>query len=699
MNRARFLPYAILAFLVFGCEQSKNPLLEQWDTPFGVPPFAEVKSEHYMPAFEEGMRAHRAEIQSIADNTASPSFENTIAAFDRSGETLSRVNNLFFAMNSAMTDDRMQRIARDIAPRLSKHSDEIYLNDKLFQRVKAVYDMRDRFGLDQEQQMVLTKIYRRFTRGGALLDPEKKEVLKRINEKLSLLEVKFGEHVLAENNKYELVIDKTADLAGLPERVVAGAAEVAAERGHPGKWVFTLQKPSMLPFLQYDENRALRETIFKAYISRGSNNDTLDNKEIVSEIVSLRAQRAALLGYRTHAHYVLEENMAKEPTKVYELLNKLWVPAVRRAKMEAADMQRLIDKAHGGYKLAPWDWWYYAEKVKKEKYDLDEDMLRPYFELSRVREAVFSVSSRLYNISLVERPDIPKYHEDVKVFEVKEANGDHIGVLYVDYFPRASKEGGAWMGNFRDESKIDGKKITPVIFNVGNFTKPTADTPSLLSMDEVETMFHEFGHALHGLLTECTYQTVSGTNVARDFVELPSQIMENWAFEPEVLRMYARHYKTGEVIPEDLIQKIRRSRQFNQGFETTELLAASFLDMDWHSTTLPERIDVLGFDKKSMDAIGLIPEIVPRYRSPYFSHIFAGGYSAGYYSYIWAEVLDADAFRAFQETGNVFDPKTAKAFRDEILARGGSEEGMTLYKRFRGKDPSIEPLLQRRGLE
>ncbi len=645
------------------------------------------------------MKSHRGEIQSIAEDPAMPTFENTIAALDRSGEMLTRVGNLFFALNSALTGEEMQLVARDIAPRLSKHSDDIYLNDQLFQRVRKVYDERDRLGLNPEQEMVLTRIYRRFTRGGALLDPAQKEQLKGMNEKLSLLQVNFGENVLAENNKFEMVLEHPSDLAGLPERVVTTAAEAAAQRGHKGKWVFTLHKPSMLPFLQYARNRSLREKIFTAYINRGNNNDSLDNKKIVAEIASLRAQRSSLLGYPTHAHYVLEENMAKEPAKVYALLQELWAPAVRKATAEAADMQLLIDKEQGGFKLAPWDWWYYAEKVKKEKYDLDEGMLRPYFELNRVRDAAFTVASRLYNISFVERTDIPKYHEDVKVFEVKEANGDHIGVLYVDYFPRASKEGGAWMGNFRDGSKEHGKKITPVIFNVGNFTKPTGDTPSLLSEDEVETLFHEIGHALHGLLTECTYLTVSGTNVARDFVELPSQIMENWAFEPEILRMYARHYRTGEVIPEELIQKIRQTQQFNQGFEVTELLAASFLDMDWHSTTPPALVDVLEFDKKSMGAIGLIPEIVSRYRSPYFSHIFAGGYAAGYYSYIWAEVLDADAYRAFKETGNIFDPQTARAFRENILARGGSEDGMTLYKRFRGKEPGTEPLVQRRGLE
>jgi len=395
----------------------------------------------------------------------------------------------------------------------------------------------------------------------------------------------------------------------------------------------------------------------------------------------------------------MEENMAKEPKNVYALLQQLWAPAVRRAKSEVYDMQKLIDQEKGDSRLAPWDWWYYAEKVKKARYDLDENMLRPYFELNRVRQAVFDVSTRLFGVQFAELNDVPKYHEDVKVFEVREATGEHIGVLYVDYFPRPSKEGGAWMGNFRDQSKRDGKKISPVIYNVGNFTKPTSDGPSLLSLDEVTTLFHEFGHALHGLLTDCTYETVSGTSTATDFVELCSQIMENWAFEPEVLNQYARHYKTGEPMPADLVEKIRRSEQFNQGFVTVEYLAASFLDLDWHTAASTDQIDVLGFESKSMNAIGLIPEIAPRYRSSYFNHIFSGGYSSGYYSYIWAEVLDADAFQAFKEAGNLFDPATAKAFRKNILARGGSEEGMTLYRRFRGKDPSIEPLLERRGLK
>ena len=699
MNRLITAILAMTTLVVSGCTSPKNPLLEPWNTPFGVPPFSEISTPDYLPAFDEGMKHHREEIQKIADNQDPATFENTIEALDRSGSVLTRVSNLFFAMNSSMTNDGMQAVARELAPVLSKHRDEILLNDRLFQRVKAVYDARDRQSLTDEQRMLLTKTYRRFARGGALLDAGQKEQLKNMNEELSLLQVKFGEHTLAENNSFELVIDNKADLAGLPDGVVAAAAETANERKHPGMWVFTLHKPSMIPFLQYADNRALREKLYAGYINRGNHNDTLDNKAILSRIVVLRQQRATLLGYANHAAYVLDENMAKEPKNVYALLQQLWTPALTRAKAEAYDMQKLIDREKGGFKLATWDWWYYAEKVKKAKYDLDETMLRPYFELNRVRQAVFDVGSKLFGIQFVERTDLPTYHEDVKVFEVKESTGEHIGILYVDYFPRPSKEGGAWMGNFRDQSKQDGKRLAPVIYNVGNFTKPTGDAPSLLSTDEVNTLFHEFGHALHGLLSDCTYETVSGTNVPSDFVELCSQVMENWAFEPEVLKQYARHYKTGEVIPDDLIEKIRRSGQFNQGFETGEYLAASFLDMDWHTAVLPDQIDVLDFEGRSMATIGLIPEIVPRYRSTYFNHIFSGGYAAGYYSYIWAEVLDADAFQAFKEAGNLFDPATAKAFRENILARGGSEEGMTLYRKFRGKEPSIEPLLERRGLK
>jgi peptidyl-dipeptidase Dcp len=494
------------------------------------------------------------------------------------------------------------------------------------------------------------------------------------------------------------VIDNEEDLAGLPDDVVTGAAEAANERDHEGKWVFTLHKPSMIPFLQFSEKRELREKIYKAYINRGDNGNELDNKEILSKIASLRTKRAHLLGYKTHAHYILEENMAKQPEEVYKLLDQLWKPALARAKMETKELQAMIDTEGGNFKLEAWDWWYYAEKLRKDKYELDDEMLRPYFQLENVIDGAFSLATKLYGITFEERNDIPKYHEDVRVFELKEADGTHIGILYTDYFPRESKRGGAWMGSFRKQMMKGGTPVPPVCFNVGNFSKPTADKPSLLSFDEVLTLFHEFGHGLHGLLSKCTYPRLSGTAVATDFVELPSQIMENWALEPEVLKVYAKHYKTGDTIPQELVDKIRNARLFNQGFATTEYLAASYLDMDWHTIEDETPLDPIEFEKKSLGRIGLIPEIIVRYRSPYFRHIFAGGYAAGYYSYVWAEVLDADAFQAFKET-SLFDKNTAKLFRDNILAAGGTEKPMTLYKRFRGREPEIDPLLERRGLD
>jgi len=688
-----------LALLLTGSKHSGNPFMSEWDTPFGVPPFDVIKIEDYTPAFDEALKLHKKEIDAIATQNADPSFANTIEAMDRSGEMLSAVANIFFSMNSSMTNADMQAIARDVAPRLSAHQDEINLDERLFKRVKAVYAQMDKLDLTIEQKKLLDEYYKGFVRGGANLEADKKEIFKKINERLSVLSLQFGENVLGENNAFELVIDNKADLAGLPDAAIAGAAEAATERGHEGMWVFTLHKPSMIPFIRYAENRALREKIYKAYYNRGNNGNDFDNKAILSEMATLRLQRSELLGYKTYGHYALEENMAKEPQHVYDLLNELWTPALKRAKTEVADMQKMIDDEGGGFELQSWDWWYYAEKVKKAKYDLDEEMLRPYFLLENVRAGAFEVATLLYGLQFEERTDLPKYHEDVSVIEVKEADGTHVAILYVDYFPRASKRGGAWMGEFRQQSKTaDGKMITPVIYNVGNFSKPTADKPSLLSFDEVATLFHEFGHALHGLLSECTYETLAGTNVARDFVELPSQIMENWASEPEVLKMYARHYKTGEPMPDELIEKIRKAKHFNQGFATTEYLAASFLDMDWHTLDKPAQTDVLAYEDKCLDEIGLIPEIISRYRSPYFRHIFAGGYAAGYYAYVWAEVLDADAFQAFKETGNVFDKKTATAFRENILSRGGTEDAMTLYLRFRGQEPKIEPLLLRRGL-
>lgn len=697
MKIYHFLLLILLLFSVSLSQEGENPLLKEFTTPFGVPPFDQIKEEHFLPAIKTGIEIHKKEIEAIIKNPDAPTFENTIEALEKSGRLLQKVTDIFYVLNGCMTNDNMQKIAKEVAPMLAKHMDEIRMNPELFKRVKTVYDNKDKLNLNPEQKKLLEEYYKDFVRGGANLDDAKKARLMEINQELSLLSVKFGENVLKEENKFELVIDRKEDLEGLPEAVIQEAYETAKERGKEGKWVFTIKKPSLIPFLQYSPNRELREKIFRAYINRGNNNDELDNKKIISRIIALRVEKAKLLGYKSHAHLILEENMAKTPEKVYELLKKIWEPALKVAKKEAKELQEMIYKEGNKFKLEPWDWWYYAEKVRKEKYQLDEEMLRPYFKLENCIEGAFYVANKLYGIKFEERKDIPKYHPDVKVFEVKEADGSHIGIFYVDYFPRASKRSGAWMTSFRKQSMLDGKMVHPVIVNVGNFTKPTSDKPALLSIEEVETLFHEFGHALHGLLSKCTYPSLSGTAVPRDFVELPSQIMENWALEPEVLKVYAKHYQTGEVIPSELVEKIKNSRKFNQGFATVEYLAAAFLDMDYHTLEEVREIDPIKFEEESMKRIGMIPEIVVRYRSTNFQHIFSGGYSAGYYSYIWSEVLDADAFEAFKEKG-IFDPKTALSFRKNILEKGGSDDPMTLYKRFRGREPKVEPLLKKRGL-
>ncbi len=676
---------------------SGNPFLVDWDTPFGVPPFEKIKEEHYLPAFQEGMMKQKEEIEAIIQNPETPTFENTIEALERSGELLMKVSNVFDVLNASMTNDKMQEIAKEIAPLRSKHQDDIFLNEKLFQRLKKVYEQKESLKLSPEQLALLEKYYKDFVRAGVNLDEDKKERLREINAELSLLTVKFGDNVLREDNRFELIIEKETDLEGLPQEVIKAAAQTAKERGKEGKWVFTLHKPSLIPFLQYSTRRELREKIFKAYINRCNHDDELDNKAILTRIASLRAERANLLGYKTHAHYILEENMAKVPENVYSLLQKIWEPALKVAKKEAEELQKMIFEEGNEFKLEPWDWWFYAEKVKRAKYDLDEEMLRPYFKLENVLDGAFKVANKLYGLQFIERFDVPKYHDEVRVFEVKDADGSHLGIFYTDYFPRESKRGGAWMNNLREQYRIKDKDIRPIITNNGNFSRPVGGKPALLSPEEVTTLFHEFGHALHGLLSRCTYVRLSGTSVPRDFVELPSQIMENWVFEEDVLRMYARHYESGELIPQELVDKLKNSQLFNQGFASVEYLAAAFLDMDWHTLEEPKELDAIAFEEKSLQKIGLIPQIVVRYRSPYFSHIFSGGYSAGYYSYIWSEVLDADAFEAFKEKG-LFNQEVALSFRKHILEKGGTDEPMRLYINFRGSEPKVEPLLRRKGL-
>jgi peptidyl-dipeptidase Dcp len=603
----------------------------------------------------------------------------------------------FGNLTESVSSPEFTEIKKEVFPLVSTHFDEINLNEKLFARIKTIYDKREELGLTTEQNSFLELTYKNFVRGGANLNAEDKEKVKEINGKLSLLGIQFGENLLAETNSFTLVIDKEEDLAGLPQSVIAASAEAAKEAGQEGKWLFTLQKPSLIPFLQYSEKRELREKLFKGYINRGDNNNDNDNKSIISQIIPLRIEKANLLGFNSYAEYVLEQNMAKKPENVYKLLNKIMDAALPIAKKEAEELQKLIKKEGHDFELEAWDWWYYAEKLKKEKYDINDEELRPYFKLANVRQGTFDIATKLFGITFEERKDIPVYHEDATAYEVKEADGSHIGILYMDWHPRESKRAGAWMTSFRKQSRRNGKDITPVISVVCNFSKPTGDTPALLSFGEVTTLLHEFGHALHGLLSDCTYNTTSGTSVARDFVELPSQIMENWAGEPEALEMYARHYETGEVIPVELVEKLKNSGHFNQGFVTVEYVSAALLDMKWHTMTEVKEFDVNEFEKQSLTDMGLIPEIVVRYRSTYFSHIFDGGYSAGYYGYIWAAILDADAFEAFKETG-IFNKETAKLFRENILERGGTDDPMILYKKFRGAEPSEEPLLKRRGL-
>ena len=674
---------------------NENPFFKEYETPFKVPPFNKIREEHYLPAFKKGIKENQLEIETIINNAERPTFENTIEALEFSGRLISMVAYVFYNLLSSNTNDQMQKISEQAAPLLSKNSDDILLNEKLFEKVKSVYVEKEKLTLTGEQAKLLEETYKDFVRNGANLNKEEKEKLRKINEELSVLILKFSDNILKETNLFKLIIESPENLTGLPESVIQNAKEEARESGFKEKWIFTLHKPSFIPFLQYSQKRDLREKLFKAYINRADNNNENDNKIIINNIVKLRNERAKLLGYKTHSDYMLEKTMAKNSVNVYKLLNKLWIEALPVAKKEAYGFQEMIYREGNNFKLEPWDWWYYAERLRKEKYDLNEEDIRPYFQLDKVREGAFSVALKLYGLSFKEIKDLPKYHPDVQVFEIKDKDDSHIGILYTDYFPRASKHAGAWMDDFRKQC---GKfKETPVICNVGNFSKPVGDQPSLLNYDELKALFHEFGHALHGLLSNCQYESLSGTSVPRDFVELPSQIMENWTIQPEVLKSFAFHYKTGKPIPDELIEKIKKSSSFNQGFATVEYLAASFLDMDFHTLTKTDDFDVNEFEKNSMEKIGMIPEIVPRYRSTYFNHIFNNGYDAGYYSYIYAEVLDADAFEVFKKNG-IFDKKTAQSFRENILEKGGTEDPMILYKKFRGTEPEIEPLLKRRGL-
>jgi len=671
-----------------------NPFFSEFDTPFNVPPFEKIMAKHYMPAFEKGMNDLEKEIKTLIDNKKEPDFENTILPLDNSGALLTRISSVFFSQAQANTNDSIQNIEVEISPKLTAFQDEIRLNPKLFKRIKSVYDNQAKLNLNDEQKYLLENLYKGFIRNGSNLNETDQDTLKSINKKLSIITVKFSQNVLNETSNYKLFVTKKEDLKGLPETVISAAAEEAKAAGFKGKWAFTTKKPSMLPFLTYAENRELRKELHNAYCMRGNNGNEFDNNKLLEEIVMLRAERAKLLGYKNHSSVVLEPRMAKVPENVFKLLDNLWEKAIPVAAKERDEMQKIVEKEGGKFKIEPSDWWYYAEKLRKQKYDLNDNELRPYFKLENVKEGMFDVVNKLFGITINPISNIPLPHPEVEAFEVKEADGSHLGILYIDFHPRDGKQQGAWCGTYRAHHIPDGKEVTPVVTMVQNFTRPSGDTPALLSMEETSTLYHEFGHALDNLFNKNTYNQ---TFVAWDFVELPSQIMEHWAGEPEVLNMYAKHFKTDEPIPATLVQKIKNSGYFNQGFETVEFLAACLLDMKFHTLEPPAVIDVQSFEKEYMDKIGLIPEIIPRYRSTYFIHV-TNGYDSGYYSYIWAAVLDNDAFEAFKEKG-LFDQATATSFRNNILAKNGTMDPMQMFINFRGREPVIEPLLLNRGLK
>ncbi|MGN0227286.1 MAG: M3 family metallopeptidase [Paludibacteraceae bacterium] len=694
MKKTIFL--STLAMTLLACTET-NPLLEQPNTPYGVPAFDQVKNEHYLPAFEAAIAENKAEIDAIVNNEAEPTFENTIVALDRAGGLLERVSGVFFNVLEADGNDEMNAIAEQVSPMLSELSDGIILNEELFRRVKAVYDQREQLGLNPEQRRLVTETYKSFADNGANLPEDKKERLKEINKELGLLSLKFGNNVVAETNAYQYFVKDESQLKGLPESAKAAAAEEAAAAGHPGEWLFTPKRTSFTPVLQYCENRELRKELLMAYTTRANHDNEDDNKAVIVREMELRIEKAKLFGYDNPADYILADCMAKNHQTVDAFLASVWAPSLEAAKREAVELQKLLDEDLPGESLQPWDWWYYAEKLRKAKYALDEEEIKPYFELNNVRKGAFGVATKLYGLQFEPLNDMPVYNPEVEVFKVTDAAGELIGILYTDYFPRAGKRPGAWMNNIMSQYiDADGVDHRPVIINVGNFNKPTAGNPSLLSMDDVETLFHEFGHALHGLLSKAHYKSLSGTNTPRDFVELPSQFMENYAYEPEVLKTYAFHYQTGEVIPDSLIAKINAAGKFNQGFVQTELLSASILDMDFHELTTAEGLDVNAFEKQSLEKMDMIDEIIVRYRPTFYNHIFTTGYEAGYYSYTWAAVLDADAFAAFKETGNLFDVETAKRFR-HLLEQGGTRDAQELYLEFRGKEADPKNLLRRNG--
>ncbi len=700
----RMMLAACAAAMMYGCTgggnsaQSENPLLAEWQTPYGVPPFEQIQPEHYMPAFLQGMEEQNAEIKAIVENKEPATFQNTIVALDQCGQTLNRVSYVFFGQSSANTNEALQAVQQEVTPLLTQHGDNISMNAELFQRVKTVYENREKEGLDAEQAKLLEETYKDFVRGGANLDAESQEKLRQLNGEIAQMQTQFGQNMLKETNAFQLIIDNEADLAGLPADLIASAAETAQAAGMEGKWLFTLHNPSVMPFLQYADNRDLREKIFKGYINRGSNGGENDNREVCARLVKARLEKARLMGYEDYAAFALETRMAKTSEAVYDLLQKVWTPALEKAKQELSDIQAEISKDGKDFEAQGWDWRYYADRAKKAKFNFDENLIRPYLKLENVRSGMFLFAQKLYGITFQPIDSLPLPHPEAEAFECIDKDGKSLGVLYMDYFPRASKRGGAWCGQYRAQTYKDGQKVCPVVTIVCNFTKPAAGQPALLTADEASTMFHEFGHALHNFFRDVHYYGVS--SVPRDFVELPSQVNEHWVFQPQMLQEYARHHESGEVIPAELVDCLTESGKYGQGFATTEYVAASLLDMDFHTLKeIPEGFDVVKFEEQTLAQRGLLSQIPPRYRTTYFNHTMGGGYTAGYYSYLWSEVLDADAFEAFEETGDIFNTAVADKFRQYVLKPGGIDDAMKMYVNFRGKEPGIEPLLKNRGLK